>query len=284
MSHGTGIAANALAVAPDIEFIGIDMTPSYTPPFITTLLPALIKAVSYNPSVISISWGPTNMLGEAVKDENLEWIIKYAILAKGITVCCACGNRGNLNSLASIPEVISVGGTYFDENANFSASSYASSGILENISPGRQMPDITGLVGQAPNGIYITLPCHSNSKEDKELANGGPFPNGDETSDSDGWLVASGTSSATPQVAGVACLLVQAKPELRGNPALVKELLVKTARDITAGKSANNQVAAFGKDKATGYGLVDAFFAINYGDFGIWINKGKKKAQHQCKI
>lgn len=89
---------------------------------------------------------------------------------------------------------------------------------------------------------------------------GGVFPNGDETEPDDGWLVASGTSSAAPMVAGVVALMLEKNPDL--SPEVVKTILQLTARDITQGTSASGHNAANGVDLATGYGLVDGEEAL----------------------
>jgi subtilisin family serine protease len=65
-----------------------------------------------------------------------------------------------------------------------------------------------------------------------------------------------GTSCATPQVAGVAALLLQNNPTL--TPFEVKALLMLGAQDVSAGKSYSGAYAKRGWDAATGYGLVDA--------------------------
>ena len=56
---------------------------------------------------------------------------------------------------------------------------------------------------------------------------GGVFPNGDETTNNDGWAAFSGTSAAAPQLAGVAALIKQACPKL--TPKQIKTLMMKTA-------------------------------------------------------
>jgi serine protease AprX len=256
-SHGTAIAANALAIAPGVEFIGIRNGKK-----MSSGTAAFQKAVEHTPDVISISWGAT------VDAPELRASISFAI-ADGITICCACGNGGDVVFPSSMPEVISIGGAYADENDVLQASTYSSSGILTGVDNGRQMPDVTGFVGQSPQGIYITLPCHPGSDVDTAFG-GGVFPNGDETTTTDGWLVASGTSSATPQVAGVVCLLIQSDPLLfRGEPAVIKQRLMDTALDVATGNSASGEAAAIGIDNATGYGVVDAYIALNGVD--IWI-------------
>ncbi len=261
-SHGTAIAANALAIAPNSNFIGIRNGKK-----VTSGIAAFNQSVAHNPDVISISWGITT------NNAELRSAISQAI-ADGITVCCACGNGGDVVFPSSMPEVISVGGSYAQNDDDLEAATYASSGILSGVDNGRQMPDITGLVGQEPNGIYITLPCHPGSDEDKAFG-GGTFPDDDETTKSDGWLVASGTSSATPQVAAAACMLIQKDPGLfKGNPAAIKQRLLETALDVTQGSSSSGETAGQGVDNATGVGLLDAYIAINRVD--AWVRSNDK--------
>lgn len=259
-SHGTAIAANALAVAPGVKFIGIRMGG------VLTALAAVIKALEHAPDVLSISWGIQEPYASLVAP-LFELELWAAIEVAGVTVCCAGGNGGWIPALATDPRVIAVGGAYCDAHDALTASSYASSGTVD----GRAVPDLSGLVGHAPHGIYITLPCEPGSAEDVAFA-GGTFPTGDETGPADGWVVASGTSSATPQVAAAACLLVHSDTlAWRRQPAKIKERLVGTAVDVTSAAvaSANGDVPAPGTDAATGSGLMDAFVAINQVD--IWL-------------
>jgi hypothetical protein len=112
-----------------------------------------------------------------------------------------------------------------------------------------------------PKAIYIMLPLEPGDQIDVGNA-GGTHPNGDETSDDDGWAAFSGTSAAAPQLAGAAALIKQACPAMK--PSQVVEVLRKTARDVSAGKCNvvpdlhNGLDAMAGPDSATGEGLVDA--------------------------
>jgi serine protease AprX len=89
---------------------------------------------------------------------------------------------------------------------------------------------------------------------------GGKFPQGDETSSRDGWVVASGTSAATPQVAGVLALLLQAV-RARGTAltnAMAKDLLQQSARNVSRGRNACGIPARTTQPNgAVGWGLVD---------------------------
>jgi serine protease AprX len=249
--HGTGISANALGVAPGVNFVAIKEGTNPTLPFKT--------AVMQSPNIITNSWGYDIDTGSSTLPPELiplEIEIANAV-ANGITVLFAAGNHGMKSWPASMSEVISVGGAYFDENLNLQASSYASS-FDSSIYPGRHVPDICGLVGLAPKGVYITMPTMPNSTVDGEFS-GGNFPDGDETPRNDGWLCASGTSSATPMVAGIVALLLEKKPNLHPND--IKLILEGTARDVVTGTSSTGESAGTGYDAATGYGLVDAYKA-----------------------
>ena len=148
-----------------------------------------------------------------------------------------------------------------DPDANLQASDYAS-GFASQIYPGRNVPDVSGLVGMQPRAKYIMLPVEPEDEIDASSA-GGRHPNGDQTAADDGWAAFSGTSAAAPQIAGVCALIKQANPAL--GPAEVREVLQKTARDVTAGNCHPNtgaNPAAPGPDLATGFGLVNAHAAV----------------------
>jgi subtilisin family serine protease len=252
--HGTAEAANIFANAPDIDFIGVKMGLNPTLAFKT--------ASDLFPAVMTNSWGysiPGSVLPNSLKP--LEAAVIEAVRDRGIVVCFSAGN-GHYGFPAQMPEVIAVGGVYVHaalagDDFQMEASDYASS-FDSQIYPGRHVPDVCGLVGMQPRAIYIMLPVEPGCAIDTGLA-GGSYPNGDETAVADGWSVISGTSAASPQVAGVCALLKQAQPGL--SPALVKAILRASARDVKSGQSAHGQPAGEGHDGATGTGLVDAYAA-----------------------
>jgi subtilisin family serine protease len=104
------------------------------------------------------------------------------------------------------------------------------------------------------------LPLEPGDELDAEGALGS-FPDGDETTDNDGWAAFSGTSAAAPQIAGICALMKQASPNLTPNQA--RDILKKTARDVTEGEGANGNTAGPGPDLATGSGLADAYQATS---------------------
>jgi serine protease AprX len=247
--HGTGITSNALAVAPAVNLLSVKQG---TDPALAFKL-----AVRQRPNIISNSWGYDIDSSPNLPVDLIPLEIEVAnAVANGITVLFAAGN-GQKSWPAGMSDVIAVGGGYFDENLNLQASSYASS-FDSSIYPGRHVPDVCGLTGLAPRGIYIEMPTQPGSHVD-QIFSGGAFPNGDETTDNDGWLCASGTSSATPMVAAVVALLLEKKPSL--TPDEIKQILMTTARDIDAGVTSMGDPAGPGWDAATGYGLVNAYEA-----------------------
>jgi subtilisin family serine protease len=252
--HGTAEAANIFANAPDIDFIGVKMGANPTLAFKT--------ASDLYPAVMTNSWGYSisgSVLPNSLKP--LEAAVVEAVRDRGIVVCFSAGN-GHYGFPAQMPEVIAVGGVYAHSGLNgedfeMEASDYASS-FDSQIYPGRHVPDVCGLVGMQPRAVYIMLPVEPSCTIDTGLA-GGSYPNGDETAADDGWSVISGTSAASPQVAGVCALLKQAQPGL--SPALVKAILRASARDVKTGQSSHGQPAGEGHDGATGAGIVDAYAA-----------------------
>jgi len=257
--HGTCQAANIFATAPNAEFIGIKM--KY--PGNATL--AFKTASDLFPAVMSISWG-FQVNGNSVPNylKALEAAIIEAVRDRGITVCCAGGNHPYTNCFpAHMPDVIAVGGVHVSRDLNvddfdLEASDYAIS-YDSTIYPGRHVPDVCGLVGMKPRGIYIMLPTEPNSVADIDFALVGGPQMIDKTAKTDGWLVTSGTSAAAPQVAGICALLKDVKSSL--TPTLIKAILRASARDVTKGQSATGQPAGVGHDGATGAGLVDAYGA-----------------------
>lgn len=247
--HGTGIASNVLSVAPECEFHHIkdDGDP----------VAAFGIARSVGAQVITNSWGwPEDYVQQQFTQNGpdapylrlLETAVRDAVNA-GIAVLFASGNGPLPGSWPSgMPEVVSVGGALIDVNGDLSASSYATS-FISQVYPNRRCPDVCGLVGPAPNGLLIMMPTQPNNTLD------GEFSAVDGTLQGDGWLVASGTSSATPQVAGIVALLLQIKSSV--TPANVKAALQDMAVGVNQGASASGHAATVQRPNlATGYGLV----------------------------
>ena len=250
--HGTAESANIFAVAPDIDYRMVKMN-------FANSTGSFNAAVALNPHIITNSWGSDLMNGPlGAADLALAAAIATAV-ANGIIVIFSAGN-GHWGYPGQHPDVISAGGVFMAPDGSLRASDYAS-GFVSKIYPGRQSPDVCGLVGMRPKAAYIMLPLPSGCAIDVSLA-GGVHPAGDETANNDGWAAISGTSAAAPQLAGVAALIKQACSRL--TPGEVRDIMKVTARDVTVGSSNPNTpgVAGVGPDTATGAGLVDAHKAV----------------------
>ncbi|GAA2428988.1 S8 family serine peptidase [Streptomyces macrosporus] len=253
--HGTAESANIFAIAPDVDFTMVKMS------FFNTIA-AFNKAVALNPHVISNSWGSSKRRPSefSAADQALAAAVAVAV-ARGITVVFSAGN-GQFGFPGQHPDVISAGGVFLSPDGTMRASDY-SSGFASRIFPGRNSPDLCGLVGMRPRAAYIMLPVQPHDDIDRDLA-GSRHPDGDETSADDGWAAISGTSAAAPQIAGACALIKQVNPRL--TPAQVRDILRGTARDVAAGHCFDQpdmgHPAAPGPDLATGTGLVDAHAAV----------------------
>lgn len=254
IGHGTGMAANVLAVAPDVEFQMVKMNnASDTGAFKT--------ALELDPDILCCSWGRPR--AEALKDtdSDLEAQVLRAI-ARGTIVIFAAGNGGFMWP-GQHPSVICVGGVHYDDAGDLRVSD-RSSGYASRIylDPERIVPDVCGFSGPKPLSRTIMLPVEPGCLYDVKAA-GANFPEQDGTAADDGWVVFSGTSSAAAQIAGICALLLEAKPGL--SLSAVRSILERTAKDVTKGRSSaetGGHRAKSGHDLASGHGLVDAHRAV----------------------
>lgn len=253
--HGTAESANIFAVAPDVDFTMVKMS------FVNSI-GSFNAAVGLAPHVISNSWGSSKRNPPLSAADNALAAAIAAAVASGIVVVFSAGN-GHFGFPGQHPDVISAGGVFMDGAGALQASDYAS-GFASAVYPGRNVPDLSGLVGMRPRAAYIMLPVQPNDEIDRDLGNGSRHPDGDQTPANDGWAAISGTSAAAPQLAGAAALVRQACPRL--TPAQVRDVLKSSARDVTAGRCfpqpGMNHAAVAGPDLATGHGLVDAARAV----------------------
>jgi subtilisin family serine protease len=257
VGHGTGESANIFCTAPDCTLTPIKAANSAGALVNTTA--AFNAAAALNPDIITNSWTGNVQNGPLSAAQQAQAAAVAAAWAAGIIVVFAAGN-GHWGFPGQHPDVISVGGVSIDQAGALRASDYAS-GFDSNVYPGRRVPDLSGLVGMRPGAQLIMLPVPEGCQLDVDEA-GGTHPNGDETATNDGWAAFSGTSAATPQVAGVCALIRQACPRL--TPPQVRDILMSTARDVTTGTNHPNfgNTAVVGPDNATGNGLVDANKAV----------------------
>ena len=191
----------------------------------TNVANGIYYAADHGAKVINLS------LGGSAPDTTLEDAVKYAY-NKGVTVVAACGNEGAGSCLypaAYDNYVISVGATRFDQTKT-GYSNYGPN--LDVMAPGGDMT-----VDQNGDGY--------NDGIFQETFNGPA-----NTCNNFGYWLFSGTSMATPHVAGTAALLLA-----NGNATTPDQ--IKTALETTA-----LDLGSAGRDDNYGWGLIDAAKAL----------------------
>jgi hypothetical protein len=251
--HGTAMAWSILNVAPGCRLRGYRKDdPSG----------AIERAADDGARIISCSWG----WPDEQTFSTLQLSIRSVIEEDGATVIFAAGN-GERFWPASDPLVLAVGGVYADPASGaLQASNYAS-GFRSDLTADRNVPDVSGLCGLAPRGVYLPLPVPPASLADVS-SHGFSFPDKDETRIDDGWIYDSGTSSATAQVAGVVALMTQhaAGRGLTLSPAQVKHCLQLASTAVESGRNAFGVPAVGQPNIAVGWGLVNAEAALREVD------------------
>lgn len=255
--HGTGEAANVFAAAPAATLLPVKTATASGA--LVNVTAAFSAAVALGPQIITNSWGSSQPDPPLSAANQALAAAVAAAAAEGIVVVFSAGN-GGWGFPGQHPDVISAGGVYQERDGSLRASDYAS-GFASRLYPGRDVPDLSGLVGLLPRAMYLMLPVPPGCAIDRDQA-GGVHPDGDQTAPDDGWAAFSGTSAAAPQIAGVCALLAQASPGVA--PEEVREVVRATARDVAAGVNhpTFGHEAVAGPDLATGAGLVDASAAV----------------------
>jgi subtilisin family serine protease len=265
VGHGTGEAANVFATAPGAVLQPIRVADDGGR--LVGSMAGFLAAKQLKPRVITCSWGGDDPFpppgGPDAHELAFAMEIRNAV-EEGIVVVFAAGN-GGFSIEPQVSGVIAAGGVHMSLDLQLRASDYAS-GYASPWVPGRTVPTVCGLVGLAPRAQYLMLPVPPGSMIDEAESRPEPpaDPEGDGTGANDGWALFSGTSAAAPQIAGVAALLLGAKPNL--TPAQVSEALAMTAVDVTSGRCHRrfDNLAGPGLDAATGAGLVNAQAALDY--------------------
>ena len=233
-THVAGIAAgttdNGIGISGggfDATFVPVKVNTSFTPgggnPVDASFVADLTEGLGY---IANSGVGVVNMsLGTTRNHAPLNDAIQ-AVRARGITVIAAAGNfqQEQPNAPiypASYPGVIAVANTQANDTINASSSN-------------GEWVDI------AAPGTNIVSTWDRNDPQ-------GSFSNGQDAN----YHVISGTSMASPLVAGLVALMKSARPDL--SPDEVEMLLKRTARDLGSG----------GPDPQFGAGLIDANAAVS---------------------
>lgn len=239
--------SNQIGVAPGAKFIGCrNMNDGWGTPAIYTecmqwmLAPTNLAGQNPNPDlapdIISNSWGCVPEEG-CTTPSILQNAVSTLVDA-GIFFVAAAGNDGSSCSTIFDPPAIYddsfvVGAT----NTNDAVVGFSSRGPVAGA--GRVRPDIV-----APGNSVRSSVRNSNSS----------------------YTNMSGTSMATPHVAGVAALMMSANPSLKGKPELVGELLRSTAQRTGITDPSNpgcgGLTMSVWPNHQAGHGRVDAYAAV----------------------
>jgi len=230
-NNGLGV----IGVAPHAKIMavkGLDSTGSGS---IEDLSNAIIYAADKGASVINLSWG-----GSGPTPQTLIDAISYAHNVKGAVVVAAAGNSNfdvgtQINGFypACIRDVITVSAVnHLDAKASF--SNFGAK--IDVTAPGGGDTDPTGLLIQ-PDRSILSL---KSSLAGSIMTGSGQLIVGTK------YLRQSGTSMASPHVAGVAALIRAQHPEF--SPEQVRQVLRSSADDI----------GATGFDTQFGYGRLNA--------------------------
>ncbi|GJU39271.1 subtilisin-like protease SBT6.1 isoform X1 [Tanacetum coccineum] len=212
LGHGTFVAgviagedAECLGFAPDTEIYAFRVFTDAQVSYTSWFLDAFNYAIASNMDVLNLSIGGPDYLDLPFVEKVLE------LTASNIIMVSAIGNDGplygTLNNPADQSDVIGVGGIdYNDHIASFSSRGMSTWEIPHGY--GRVKPDVVAY-GREIMGSKISTGCKTLS----------------------------GTSVASPVVAGVVCLLVSVIPENDRkrilNPASMKQALVEGAAKLS---------------------------------------------------
>jgi len=214
IAAGTGAASNGIyrGVAPGAQIINVKCLNMFGQGTTAAILKAIEWAVSAGADIINMSFGTS------VGDPNDPIsIAAEKAVEEGIVVVAAAGNSGPYYSSVGSPGaaygVITVGACDWKGQV----ASFSSRGPTLTWSSD---PDVL-----AP-GVNVIAPLAPESYMQKAGLKLGKAINGT-------YISLSGTSMATPAVAGAAAILLQAFPSLKkNNPHAIRIALMKTAKNI----------------------------------------------------
>ncbi|MCH8824561.1 MAG: S8 family serine peptidase [Planctomycetes bacterium] len=228
---GDGTNGNATGLAPDVSMMILEIWTSFSGE--STVWEAMQYSVDNGADIISVSLGWPHF---ANPNRQMWRNICINTIASGVVVIYAAGNEGlccnsppdEIRTPGDVPEIITVGAT----NCNDNIAGFSSKGPVtwENISPWFDCAYQPGCMKPTISAPGVnTLSTLNNCS---------------------GYTTMSGTSMATPHVAGAVALMLQANPNLDHDA--IKTILMDTSVDL----------GTPGMDNTYGAGRVDVYEAV----------------------
>ena len=234
-------AGNQIGVAPGAKWIGCRnmINGNGTPATYTECLQWLTAPTDINgqnpdpskaPDISSHSWGCVPSEG-CTSADMLKTAVQNVVNA-GIMVIAAAGNDGSSCSTIADPPAI--------YDASFTIGSTTNTDTMSSFS---SRGPVAGAVNNKPD---VSAPG-SNVRS---------------AWNNTGYNTISGTSMATPHVAGAAALLIEANPALRGQPAQIQAILRSTAaKTVSNTQSCGGVPATTYPNPVVGAGRIDVYAA-----------------------
>ena len=228
---------NQIGMAPDAKWIGCrnmnvgDGTPvSYSECFQWFVAPTDVAGQNPDPSkaphIINNSWSCPE--SEGCEFDTLQTVVSNT-RAAGILIVVSAGNEGSGCSTVANPPAIyadslSVGAT----TSGDSIASFSSRGPVTVDGSNRLKPDLSG------PGVAV-----------RSSVRGG------------GYSTFNGTSMAAPHVAGLAALLLSARPDLEGRVEELETLLMLSSTPLTSGQTCGGFSGSEVPNAVFGHGRID---------------------------